>query len=324
MTVKVKTEKIRNPCGDNSLGIKDKLPKINYEINKLLYILFLPLMDLITIYVLIKKAVYKFFKKIPKTNSCFFDGFSKYLNDIKNGAASWLALALIYNYYKCRNELSEKEIEKRITYFWINMRNAQAVRNRKKIVTAILTNLIKEIYEKNGHKEVFILSIACGSAEAVFDAVVELKLPVRIVLLDKDETALDYCKKEALKSGIKNIQFIHGSTTNFSCYIKKIGNPDIIEMIGLTDYLKEPKAINLFSRINVNIAHGGYFLTGNVSPNSEKWFLWAVINWPMIYRTKKTLAKIVEASGFKNYEIITEPHNIHNIAVCRKNTKNFC
>lgn len=318
MTVRVKTEKIRSSCEYNGLGIKNKLPKINYEMNKLLYILSLPLLDIIVVYVFIKKIVFRLFNKTLKTNSYFFDGLSKYLNDIKNGAASWIALVLIYNYYKCRNELSEKEIEKKITYFWINIRNAQAVRNRKKLVTAILANLIKEIYEKNGHKEVFTLSIACGSAEAVFDALIESKVPVKMVLLDKDETALEYCKKEALKLGIKNIQFIHGSTTNFSCYIKKIGRPDIIEMIGLTDYLKESKAINLFSRINISIAPGGYFLTGNVAPNSEKWFLWAVINWPMIYRTKKVLVKIIKASGFKNYEIITEPHKIHNIAVCKK------
>lgn len=94
--------------------------------------------------------------------------------------------------------------------------------------------------------------------------------------------------------------------------------PDIIEMMGLTDYLKDKLAIALIKKIRRYLANGGTFITCHVHPNGESYFLKHIVNWKMIYRTLDAFENIIIDGGFIGSRFVTEPHNIHSIAIAKK------
>jgi len=59
--------------------------------------------------------------------------------------------------------------------------------------------------------------------------------------------------------------------------------PNIVEMIGFMDYRPLKQAIALVKRIYNILPNGGKFLTANMIPNPEQYFMKWVINWSMTY-----------------------------------------
>ncbi|MFA5187786.1 MAG: class I SAM-dependent methyltransferase [Patescibacteria group bacterium] len=253
----------------------------------------------------------------PRFTSLFFDRFSAPLKKIRHGAASWKALDIIYHHEFGR----DKTFGSRLADFWIGMRNAQAVRNRHKLVQRELIKVICEI----GKMQVNLLSVACGSAEAVIQVVKTVKeekgIIVKVTLLDLDAKALTYAKGLAKEYGIEN-QFLT-INENIKNLEKVITDSfDVIEMLGFLDYQVYGKAVSLVSRLRALLNKNGVFLTCNIMNNPEKYFLRWVISWPMIYRKPYEVAKIMLAAGFRkeNIALIAEPHEIHMMAICKLNS----
>jgi SAM-dependent methyltransferase len=295
------------------------LPQVPvYETRKWLYILVLPLMWILVAWVFLKKMVIGILGQKLQTNTLWVDGLSPISRRVKEGAASWKALDLIYNYYEYRNNL--KGVEKLIADFWFGMRNGQAVRNRKLLVAEQLSSLIRKTHQENGKSEVKIFSIASGSAQAVFEAIEKSQAPVKVCLLDLDQNALDYSLTLARKMEIRNLislSMIQGTATNHEVEIQAF-QPHVIEMVGFMDYRPKEKAIRLVQKIYRSLPAGGYFLTANMCPNHERFFMKWVLNWSMVYRKPHELRKILEAGGFQNPTIHLEPQGLHAVAVCKK------
>lgn len=290
-----------------------------------LYILAMPLMWALVGYVFVKKMVWQYaFGKKVYTNTFLFDGLCRPLRAIKEGAASWRALDLIYNYFEKYRDFHPEYYpdglywyERVIADFWIGMMNAQAVRNRRKYVAEELSYLIKKVAETSD--EVRIFSIASGSAQAVFEAIQQSGnvSKIGVTLLDLDETALVYSQDLAKKMGINSVATIHGNTGKVEKAIEEF-NPHIIEMVGFLDYRPNEKAVKLFQKIYRPLMFDGYFITANVCPNAEMRFLEWVINWKMIHRDKEVLEEILKEGGFCDCSVVTEPQGIHAIAIAQK------
>lgn len=300
--------------------------KADYEKNRLVYMLAMPIMWALVGYVFVKKVVWQYcFGKKVNTNTIFFDGLCRPLRAIKEGAASWRALDLIYNYFEKYRDFHPVYYpnglwwwERLIADFWIGMMNAQAVRNRKKYVVGELSRLIRKVAENSD--EVRIFSVASGSAEAVFDGIIQSGIAnVKVVLLDLDETAIEYSRKLAGEKGITSsiITTICGNTTNVGKIIEEF-NPQIIEMVGFLDYRPDSKAVKLFQKIYNPLMIGGYFITANICPNPERRFLQWIINWMMFYRKKEALKDILKEGGFRKHNVELEPQGIHAIAIAQK------
>lgn len=290
-----------------------------FEYDRLGYLITLPLMWLLSRWVNIKR---KFLKLLGaselKTNSLWYDGLGKKCRRIKEGAASWRALDIIYHF----PDYQEKQGA--IDTFWINMRNAQAVRNRFKIIQEEIFNAIVECAgSKKPTESIRILSLASGSAQGVLNAVSEYMLNglrVEILLIDIDGMAGEYVKREAQKLSVPNVEFIQGDIFKFESYLADF-KPDIIEMLGFLDYLKDPLAIRLIRRIKKKLKVNGFFFTCHIHNNSERDFLYNVVNWGrdphMLYRSAEKLDELVEMGGFSDRFVITEPHGIHSILRAR-------
>lgn len=269
------------------------------------------------------EALWKIGRSKNHISSFFVDKFSSYNHRAKYGAAGWRSLELFYNYEtfvlpKIANPKSVKEkVEAFLTKFWIgNMENRQAVANRLKIVIDLLANAFREV----GEKEVRIVSVASGSAQAVIDAIKKCpELDFKVILIDNDKSAIEKAKKNVEESGLDCFEYILGTTYHLEDACEKL-NPQIIEMVGFLDYRPQEKAKKLISRIYNCLPENGFFLTCNIKNNRERIFLPCVLLWPMIYRTVEQFVDVVVGGNFSPDKtfIYYEPHKIHGIAYCQK------
>lgn len=282
-----------------------------FEYEPLAYQRALPLMNFFAWWVGLKKKL-PLFPKVKggtlDTNLWCYDGASQTLRKIREGAARWPALEVIYNW--------ETPVEKgffgAIERFWLNMQNAQAVRNRYKIVRGLIRkHAIKQINEKGF---VRILSLASGSAQSVFDATQGLE-NVHLVLVDADETALSHSKELALKYGATSVEY-HNQNVLGKAALHPDFQPDIVEVVGLFDYLSPEAIATTLKRIHAILPDGGAVITGHIHPNDEANFLRIVSDWDfrMKYRTIEEFKQIVCSGNFEHASYYTEPHRIHTVA----------
>lgn len=308
MAVFTKTSKADIAVESNSVFSVTTDRGISYEYNKPLYVLTLPVMWLLAFWVFCKKAI---LRRNPKINTFWFDGLSLPCRRIKEGAASWRALDIIYNF--------RFGSDSRISDYWLGIINAQAVRNRFKLVKHELKQAIRQ-FNRN-ESEVRILSLASGSAQPVIEAMAEMRpINVKAVFVDLDPTAIEYSRQMAKAYGMENqITFLVGSVTSLDKLVQG-GAPHIIEMVGFLDYRPRDKAILLVKKIWKVLPPDGLFVTANTCPNSEMSFLKWVINWSMIYRKPEDLRDILLNAGFspEDCRITLEPHGIHAVAMCTK------
>jgi SAM-dependent methyltransferase len=292
-------------------SFKIKLLKLNQkELNfekKSFYFLFTPIFLLIALYVYLKKKIIP----NPKYNFYFFDGVSINCREIKENAARWKALDIIYN----------KKSENIFEDFWSNLRCFQATKNRLRLIKRLLLKNIEEISSKN--KEIRMISIASGSAQGVIETIAKAKekgILVKGILIDLDLSALEYSKKLAREMKIENQLTFINQTASAIIEIGKDFKPNLIEMVGFLEYRPFDKAVKLVTTIYQILEKGGVFLVSQIAPNAESFFLREVINWPMIYRKPEGLAKILSLSGFSldNCIFYEEPLKIHYIAECKK------
>ena len=279
----------------------------------LLYRLVLPLMWVLTFWVMLKKTLVGFLGLKLKVNTFWVDGLSPSSAAIKEGAASWRSLDVIYNFDAHKGNAMD--------LFWLGIINAQAVRNRLKMVT-------KEIYQlslciaKERKQEIRIFSIACGSAQAVVEVLARLKaegIIARALLTDIDETALQYAQRLATSYGVGDQVSVAQSSASKMYRLAEEFQPTIVEMVGLMDYLPHKQAVQIVRRIHRALGHtGGFFITCNVRNNPEKHFLKWVVDWEMIYRSPIELASIITDAGFDTLRIFYEPHKVHGIVVAER------
>lgn len=276
---------------------------------KSIYILLTPLFLIIALWVYIKKK----FIHNPKTNFYFFDGVSKNCREIKDNAAGWRALDIIYNYRKGN--------ENPFADFWYDLRSSQGTRNRIKLIKFLLLRNIKEISKNN--KEVRLISIASGSAQGIIEVIDEAKrngIIVKAVLIDLDLIALEHSRKLAQEMKVEDQVIFINKTTSF---INKIGRefkPHLIEVVGFLEYRPFNKALELIRSTYQILENEGILLISHIAPNLESFFLKEVINWLMIYRKPKEVAKLLSLADFnlKNCSFYWEPLKIHYTVECKK------
>lgn len=276
-----------------------------YEYNTFLYYLTIPLMEFFAQWVRLKKRIAG--KQSVRTNLWCYDGASPELQRIREGAARWPALDVIYNWRKP----SQKGINGWIEKFWLGMRNAQAVRNRYKIVKSLIRKNAQKRLSDNGC--VRILSLASGSAQSVFEATEGMK-NVHLILVDADQTALDHSRELAKKYDATSVEY-HKLNVLSKAALSGDFRPDIVEVVGLFDYLSPEAIATTLKRIRAILPENGIVITGHIHPNMEQNFLKEVSDWDyrMKYRTLDELERIVCAGSFEQASYYREPHGIHTV-----------
>ena len=287
----------------------------SFEERRWPYYLLYPFCLALTLWVMAKKCIRRILGLgASHVNSFFVDGISEECRDVRKNAKSWRALERIYNYQFGK----DAGLIGRINDFWQGTMNPQALRNRLKVAKSELRRVISTF---RGQEEVRIMSLAAGSARGVIEVVAELKA-------SRGEGCVTSCGHRSYCSGVRSesgpslgvedqVQ-VTATNANFVAKVARRFQPHIIEMMGLLDYLPQKSAIRLAEKIKESLPTGGYFLTCNIYPNIERTFLKWVLDWPMIYRTRKSLTDVVVQAGFSDHVLVDEPLNIHGIVVARK------
>lgn len=262
---------------------------------------------------------YPFVKLFPKELGVkLFTKSSEHTRLIRKFSKSHKALELMYGYegFKANGNGVFDAIA---THFWeMAVINASAVRNRLKLVKKIL----KEIFAvKKDGKQIKVLSLASGSARAVIEVMADLKdMDIRCRFADISREALEDSRQLAEARQVSDkISLLRANVLDIGKFCAN-WKPDIIEVVGLFDYLDDAVAIKLISDIHERLEINGVLMISNVNDNPERRFVKEIVDWDMIYRTPEELASLLVSGGFaaKDCQIICEPLQIHSIAVAKK------
>lgn len=237
---------------------------------------------------------------------------------IKENVATYRAMELVYTYdgFKTERGLRDGFFQ----WLWVgNIRNSKAARNRLKLVEELLKDSIPDLLMDRG--QIHILSLGSGSARAIIRTLAEFDNQERIVatLVDMSRNALTYSKELAQKMGVAS------QVTTLRAHVLKLNGrvpfrPDIVEVVGLAEYLDDEDFLAMVSEIYQLMRPGGILLLSNIKTNPEIRFMEKVVEWNMIYRNRDRLANLIETAGFDIacVTIYEESLHIHQIAVARK------
>jgi SAM-dependent methyltransferase len=245
---------------------------------------------------------------------------SKKGKEVKKHAAKYKSLELMYSFEK---KSVKNSLLKNITnYLWFNLENPKALRNRLKLVKKILKKELEDLLDKNC-QSINILSLGSGSGRSIIENIIDLSKmrPMRnlnVTLIDKDPDALKYSKEFLKKFNIKaNFNFICDNLRNADKHVE-IGQIDIIEIVGILDYLDDHKSQLLIQKARSLLKNGGLLITANIRKNRETKFVTNAMKWPMVYREPEEFENLLKKSNFKQYKIIYEPILVHGVAAARK------
>lgn len=238
-------------------------------------------------------------------------------------AAAFQALEVMYTFPRRR-----KEGTATLSGFiwWTVLDNARSVWNRLLLVEYELREAALEIAAQK-RSVVRLLSIGSGSARPVLEVIASLepKLSVQSMLLDQDPEATAYSRELAQQFNLNHTQWMTGDFFRLEQHCRSF-HPDVIELVGLLDYLDHRKAIILLKKVFRVLEPGGTLITGNIAPNLERPYVAKGVKWPpMVYRTEECLRGLLLSAGFAedDIRIQREPLGIHMVATVRKPQENM-
>jgi hypothetical protein len=165
---------------------------------------------------------------------------------------------------------------------------AMAVRVRRNILADKIDQVAEQIENPR------ILAVACGHLrEAQKSAAVAAGRVGEFFALDQDKTSLETVDCEQTPRGITPV---YGSVKSILKGEMVFGELDLVYSTGLYDYLPQPVAIDLTSRLFGMLSPGGRLILANLLPDfAGLGYMETFMGWPMIYRNDAEMADV--ASG---------------------------
>jgi extracellular factor (EF) 3-hydroxypalmitic acid methyl ester biosynthesis protein len=174
---------------------------------------------------------------------------------------------------------------------------AQAVRNRKNLISKLLVK-IKKKYKPQLKNPIKILSVACGPALEIQDILQSAQDCglYHFTLLDQDRHAL--FEAAHLITQIENsfetkipATYLNESVRTMLSTVqleKKWGRFDYIYSMGLFDYLTPPVAKAVLTKLYHLLNTGGKMVIGNFHvSNPSKYYMEYWLDWVLYYRTEE-------------------------------------
>lgn len=181
---------------------------------------------------------------------------------------------------------------------------AKAVRARRDILAARLDVVAAEV------KQPRVLAIACGHLrEAQKSRAVAEGRFGEFVGLDQDRDSLALIEQEQSPQGIKAV---HGSVKSILKGETVFEDFDFVYSTGLYDYLPQPVAISLTTKLFGMLKPGGQLLLANFLPDvPDVGYMETFMGWPLIYRTDEEMADVasgIEADQISTQRTFRDPH----------------
>ena len=256
--------------------------------------------------------------KVLNSNFFFFDGFSAHVKLIRSVAGKSIALQEIYNFYPNFRWFHIFNPGMMIAAFWEGLLNCKAVRNRYRLTKSTLMGVLE--LKGSGAR---VLELAAGTSQALLETISILKkrgIIVYATLVDIDATSLEDAKALAKSLGVEDQ--VETVVQNLVSYLKenyKSKQFDVVEMVGIADYLNEKYLAYVYGMSNKILSIGGKLITANISDNPEKDFTHIVVDWPsMFYRDIAHMDSVLRQTGFFTPHVFKEPAEVYVIGVGEK------
>ncbi len=185
---------------------------------------------------------------------------------------------------------------------WQSSKAAQSLRFRFEWVKSTLNHIVSE--RISDHQTTKLLSLGSGTGLAYFDLINSADDSlIEVSMLDADKRALDRAKIMFNSTDKKpKLTYINSISTD---YLKNSTNAfDLIESIGIAEYVSDEWLKNEFTLINQRLNDKGQFIGAAISSSDEYKFAHKVLHWPnMKYRTKDEISNLLQISGFKSVKL---------------------
>ncbi|HEX6258798.1 MAG TPA: class I SAM-dependent methyltransferase family protein [Candidatus Saccharimonadales bacterium] len=200
-------------------------------------------------------------------------------------------------------------IDERSREFFMHSIDAIGIRTRAEI----MTGLSLQSAAKQEGKDLKWVSIACGAAVPVLNAVSQIKeeFPDKephLKLVDIDPNALAFAKKLAEEHGLEEGRDF---TTRRSNIFKELhardtlvqeigpGSAQMVDALGIFEYLPDNVASSMLQKMHQLAAPGGSVVIGNMLDDRRQLdFNRRAVGWPKIYpRSLEELTELVTSAG---------------------------
>ena len=190
-----------------------------------------------------------------------------------------------------------------------------AVANRNRV--GFLSDILIHAYDralKSGAETFKVASLACGPAKEIQEflsyAALDPKLPVKLILIDSEEHALDYAqsriKELALSPSLVETVFLKEDvvvgTLQRKDFLSWLQDSDFIVSAGLFDYLTDRVSQRMISQLFNYLRNKGELLIGNISKKSPDVFAMDYfMDWRLILRDEPDLLGLVTPELASNH-----------------------
>lgn len=166
------------------------------------------------------------------------------------------------------------------------------------------------VFEAVGDKsDVRWLSVASGTGQQTYDAAKLLPHAPTLYLTDIDDEAIKFATLIGESYGIKKSR-LHidkldvSDTVRFTKYLRDV-KPDVIDMMGLMEYLDDDDAVKLTRTITKNAPKNCRFVFTNMLPSHPELNLHKRgLGWPgVIVRSTEESLKLLKKAGVKDESI---------------------
>lgn len=240
---------------------------------------------------------------------------------VREGVVTSGALDVIYNIEQILP--NPKTRGERFMKFLLHQPDGQAVTNRlKRTHYEIYCEL--ERLAKLGLTEIRIASLACGSAQAMIEAVVEIQRQyptanIKVSFVDLNEASLDRARELVRDRGVDGATFEIQKLQEFLDRFPD-GHFHLVEMVGFLDYSKDKDVVRYCNRVKRSVCDGGLFIGAMIGPNPWQFVVRWTVGWPLLLRRtpEQYHGLLVQAWDENEVRVIPDPHRIHSVSLCRK------
>lgn len=186
----------------------------------------------------------------------------------------------------------------------------------------VLSYLVASMVESKGQKNVNWLSLASGSGQPVYDTLDDLtETAFTVTITDHDQASLDFAKQvyKFERPHVRKIDFVQLDVLDGSELEQLIDRtkPDLVDAMGLFEYLRPAAASELIRRIYEKLPKGAELIFTNMSSsNPHRDLHQRGLGWPgVIARPITEVADILDSSGVVpgSIEVYSPTDKVYNI-----------
>ncbi len=195
---------------------------------------------------------------------------------------------------------------------------SMATRNRRQLVTAILTRIISSLKDT---RNIQILGVGSGPGVQIQDAICQASAAHKVTayLVDLDADAVPYGRQLADERGLGNVvHFLSCDAREIETVLPDF-HPHVVKIVGLLEYLTDEQALQLLTKMHTVMATGGTLVTHGmvdrygVSPFFERTF--GLRHWK---RSGEEIDALLRRAGFSKIASAETPMRIYPIRMATK------